>query len=288
MTGHLPHRAALPQMTDRLPIGQTGLLVSPFCLGWVQTPETIEVAFDAGINFFFLSADMHWPVYDASRRGLIALLNRGRAVREQIVVAVASYVTQREFTYKPFLEALEAVPKLKRIDMIVIGGAYENDFAIRQEIYRRHVEQRAFGARAVGTSFHDRAAAVTAANDAQIDVAFIRYNPVHPGARLDVFPRLQPSPTRIFNFKSTLGYIKPSKLRAAGVIAGDNWQPSPTDYYRFALSQPSIDGILCSLRHPREIKALARALKSPPLDAEEERYLIELAKLWGRNLQPTK
>src|SRR5262249_26053031 len=81
-------RAALPRLTDRLRLGGTQLEVSPFCLGRVDQPDTIAAAFDAGINFFFVSADMHWPLYEASRVGLGALLARGGAVRDRIVVAL--------------------------------------------------------------------------------------------------------------------------------------------------------------------------------------------------------
>lgn len=271
-------RVALPRTTDRIAVGETGMSISPICLGWVRDPDTIAAAFDVGINFFFLSGDLHWPIYEGTRRGLAALLRRGRRVREQIVVAVASYVAQPDFAYAPFAEVVESVPGLGHIDMIVIGGAYRTDFPARRNSYRDDRPRSEFGARAIGASFHDRSMALRAINEAQVDLAFIRYNPIHLGARTDLFPALEPSPARIFNFKSTAGYRTPSELRALGV-GPELWRPRPTDYYRFALSSPAIDGILCALRHPREVAALWRALASPPLDAEEERYLIDLAKL---------
>jgi hypothetical protein len=63
-----PHRSALPKLTDQLDLGDTGLRVSPFCLGMVSSDETGGAAFDAGINVF-LSADLHWPAYELARRG---------------------------------------------------------------------------------------------------------------------------------------------------------------------------------------------------------------------------
>jgi aryl-alcohol dehydrogenase-like predicted oxidoreductase len=273
-----PRRLALPRATDRIAIGAKGLAISPICLGWVRDPDTIAAAFDAGINFFFVTGDLHWPIYEGTRRGLAALLRRNRGVREQIVVAVASYVAQPEFARGPFQEVLESVPRLGRIDMIVVGGAHGHDFPARRERFREYVDRGEFGARAIGTSFHDRAAALRAINHAQIDLAFVRYNPAHPGARSDLFPALQPSPARIFNFKSMAGHRTPGELRALG-LGPELWRPRPTDYYRFALSSPEIDGILCALRDPRQVAALGRALASPPLDADEERYLIDLAKL---------
>src|SRR5690242_19420570 len=56
-----PRRVALPRTTDRIAVGETGLSISPICLGWVRDPDTIAAAFDVGIIFFFLSGDLHWP-----------------------------------------------------------------------------------------------------------------------------------------------------------------------------------------------------------------------------------
>lgn len=279
-----PRPKRFPQMTDRLPLGQTGLVTSPFCVGWVQDPSVVEAAFDAGVNFFFLTTDMHWPVYEGIRRGLAALLRRSSGVRDQIVVAATSYVTQPDFTYAPFVELLEAVPELQRIDVLVIGGAYGHEFATRHPIYQQHLRSGRFGARALGTTFHDRAAAIDAINQAQVDLAFVRCNPVHPGARSDLFPKLRPSPTRVFNFNSMIGYTRPAALAAHGITA-DHWRPRPTDYYRFALSQRGVEGLLCSLHHPREVRALERALRQPLLDDEEQRYMIDLASLVGGTMR---
>ena len=61
-------RRVLPRFTDRLSIGK--LKVSPFCLGMVDDWQAIPAAYEMGINFFFVTTDMHWPLYEASRKGL--------------------------------------------------------------------------------------------------------------------------------------------------------------------------------------------------------------------------
>jgi hypothetical protein len=269
---------ALPKLTDRLTLGATGLAVSPVCLGWVEDPDVVATAFDAGINFFFLTVDMHWPGYEGSRRGLATLLRRRKRARAQIVVAAVSYVTQPEFTYVPFLELLDEVPELGHLDMLVIGGAYGAEFPTRLALYRDHLRRGEIGARALGTTFHDRAASIDAINSALIDVAFVRCNPAHPSAHTDLFPKLGASPTRVFNFNSMVGYVKPRDFARLG-LAPEHWRPKPTDYYRFALSPPAVDGILCSLHTSSQVRALERALASAPLDEQEQRYLIDLATL---------
>jgi hypothetical protein len=168
--------------------------------------------------------------------------------------------------------------------MIVIGGAYGHEFSSRHAIYRENVRRGEFGARAVGTTFHDRAAALGAINDSMVDLAFARCNPVHPGARKDLYPKLRPSPTRVFNFNSMIGYTKPEALTEFG-ITDDHWHPAPTDHYRFALAHPAVDGLLCSLHHPSEVHALARAMEQPQLDDEELTYMVDLAKLVGGSMR---
>ena len=62
-------------------------------------------------------------------------------------------------------------------------------------------------------------------------------------------------------------------------LDAEYWRPTVTDYYRFALTPPQVDGLLCAPQTPAEIEALARALEEGPLDDEEVNYLINLSAL---------
>jgi hypothetical protein len=245
----------------------------------VSDPRTVAAAFDAGINFFFLSADLHWPAYEASRRGLARLLSK-RGMRDRVVIAVASYATQRAFCHAPFLDVLEALPWLRTIDVTIIGGTYESDFGSRLDEYRDHRSGTRFPAtRALGATFHDRATAAHATTRGLVDIAYCRYNALRRGAERDLFPFVgRRRKTRLYNFKSVDGYLGRDAMRALGVSAS-HWRPSPTDYYRFILSRPEIDGLLCSPSTPREIDALATAMEAGPVTDEERRYICDLADL---------
>src|SRR6185436_7423545 len=155
-------RATLPKFTDRLPLGNSGLQVSPFCLGMVRSVDTPCAAFDAGINFFFLSSDLHWPHYDLARRGLEKLLARGPGIRDQVVVALVSYVTQPEFCAGALEEGLDSVAGLKLADVAIIGAAHSQEFLTRLHVYRHVQGQGILGNKATGTTFHDRTAALLA------------------------------------------------------------------------------------------------------------------------------
>lgn len=270
-------RTSLPRTRDRLRLGRSPLTVSPFCVGGVRDPETIPLAFDAGINAFFLSADMHWPLYEGSRRGLAQLFARGGSVRDDVVVFVCSYVAQPEFGFAPFHEVIHAVPGLERVDVLVAGGAYAADARVRAERFRASVDDRFVGAQAVGVTFHDRIAARDLLDEECLDIAFVRYNASHSGALRDLFPHARRKrDTLLFNFKSTMGFVAERVVRRAE-LDEDVWIPTVSDHYRFVLSRPELDGVLCSPTTPQELEALLEALERGPLDTDDEEHLIALA-----------
>jgi hypothetical protein len=237
----------------------------------------VLAAFDAGINFFFVTADMHWPLYAELRRGLAQLVTRRRGIRDEIVVAAVAYATQPEFCWFPFAEVVDAIPGVKRLDVTVAGGAYGYELPRRLPQYREHLTSKHVGARAIGVSFHDRIAARRAVKRSTVDIAFARYNASHPGARTDIYPHLtRQYKTLLYGFTNTNGFVP--KVGKLG-LSRDFWQPAITDHYRFALTPPQVNGLLCSPDTPREVDALCRALEQGPLDEEEEQYLIDLAKL---------
>lgn len=273
----------LPTLADRIPLGDAGLAVSPICLGIVPDPAVVSAAYEAGINFFFISADMHWPLYEHTRRGLQDLLSAHPEARDHIVVGAVAYVTQPEFCWAPFQEVLDAVPALDgRIDFTIAGGSYAREFALRLSQYDAHRKTRYLGARAIGASFHDRAAAAEAIAHEAVDLAFVRYNPVHANARNDVYATATSHAdgrrALLYNFKSTLGCMSDAEYAAHG-IGEDFWRPHVTDYYRFAFTQPAVDGILCSLPSAASIRELSDALAKGPLDDDDHQYLLDLGAL---------
>jgi hypothetical protein len=271
-------RQGLPRADDRLPLGGSGLRVSPICLGITPSPDTVLAAYDAGINFFFLTADLHWPLYEGLRRGLEQLLARGPAVRDDIVVGVVSYLDQPLFRYLQFHEVIDAVPGLKRVDVLIAGAVPDgNNFAARFDAVRTARAAGHAGSRAIGASFHDRPTALLSLNANCLDINFIRYNPGHSGARQDIFPYLRPDKSSLlFNFKSALSRVGPEQMSRLG-FDGNYWRPRVTDYYRFVLTNPNFNGILCSLASPREVDELVAALAERPLTPQEEAYMIWLS-----------
>jgi len=272
-------RGRVLRFTDRRPLRKTGLKISPICLGMVSAEDAVCAAFDAGVNFFFLTADLHWPLYEASRRGLEKLLARDASVRRQVVVGITSYTTHPGMSFAAMGEVLDAVPGLGTIDVAIIGGAYGPDFLRRLHESQALRREGCFGVKAIGATFHDRQAALLATNHGLVDISFVRYNPSHPGARRDLFPQLHPERrTPLYSFTSTWNYVSPARCTEL-TLADDYWRPRFTDYHRFALTRPEIDGLLCAPGTPEEVRELAWALEEGPLDRQEEQYLIDLAAL---------
>jgi hypothetical protein len=273
----LPFRGAPIAPTDRLAIGATGLAVSPICLGLVRDRALIPAAARAGINFFFVTTDMHWPAYEECRRGLAALLAEAPSLRRELVIAGTCYLGQPEFLSTPFRELVDAVPGLGGIDLLVAGGAYADNLLSRLEVLRGHVDRGFVGARAIGASFHDRAAARVAIAHGLVDVAYVRYSARHPKALVEVLPH-KGSQTRLFGFNTVRGHVATERLGPLGV-GEDLWRPTVADQYRFALSRAAVDGVLCALSSPAELSALVAALAEGPLSPDEEQYLLKLALL---------
>jgi hypothetical protein len=270
-------REQLPSLNDRRSLGR-GLKVSPFCLGITARPEVIPHAFEAGINFFFVSADMHWPLYEAHRRGLEMLLSRGGGVRDEIVVAAVSYATQPEFCSAPFNELLANVRGLERLDVLIAGGAYGPEIAARLPVYVRHRANEFCGARAIGVSFHDRAAAAVEANRGDADLCLARYNSFHKGAREDLFPHVAQRRALLYNFKSTLGWVSPEMVAKLD-LDPQTWQPSVADHYRYVLAQPEIDGLLVRLDVEEHLSDFIDAIDEGPLTPEEIAHFDLLTEL---------
>jgi hypothetical protein len=273
-------RERLPKPTDRLTLGHSGLRVSPLCLGMTASPETVIAAYESGVNFFFVTADLHWPLYDGLRKGLGKLLAGNPARRNELVVAVVSYLDNPLFGALQFHEVIAEVPGLERVDVVVAGAVpQEASFYSRLDSMAAAKRSGHNGTRAIGASFHQRTLALLSEYYNLLDVSFVRYNAGHPGARRDLFPFLPPSRRcPVFNFKSVMARVSQEAFEGLGLPAG-YWCPEPCDYYRFVMSRGEIDGVLCSPQTPKELRELVRALERSPMSVEEEEYMIWLAGL---------
>jgi aryl-alcohol dehydrogenase-like predicted oxidoreductase len=273
----MQHRTSFPKASQRLPLRPTGLSVSPLCIGITGTPNTIVSAYEAGVNFFLLSCDLHWPLYEQTRLGLARLLKDNRARRDEIVVAGVSYLDEPMFRYLQFQEIVDSVPGLQRIDVLLAGAVSSDASFAKIGWLQKARSQNHVGCSGIGATFHAKRFSLAANLESLIDIHYIRYNTGHPGARKDLFPHFRPDRSHLtFNFKSTMFRVSEERFRALG-LSSDLWIPKPSDYYRFAMTHPTVDGILCSPQTPEELAELTQALEERPLTPDEEEYMIWLS-----------
>lgn len=257
-----------------------GLSVSPYCLGLVGHEDTVQEAFRMGINFFFLPTDLHFPLYHRSREGLRKLLNARPSLRNDIVVAAVSYMEDPRAFGSSIPELLISIPGLERIDVAVAGASYHTTFHARLPVLRAFREDREQPVSATGASFHCRQTALVAILQELVDVAYIRYNAAHPGARTDLLPYVRKRRrTLVFNFLNSAGYVSDEKWNELELGSRGYQRPERHDHYRFVLSQPGIDGILCAAATPAELARIDRAITAGPMSRDEAGYLETLALL---------
>src|SRR3954467_7394411 len=94
-------RVTLPKPVDRIPLGHSGLRVSPLCLGLTASPDTVIAAYECGVNFFFVTGDLHWQLDEGLRKCVGKLFAGRRARRDEVVVGGVSYLD------KPLFGALQ-------------------------------------------------------------------------------------------------------------------------------------------------------------------------------------
>lgn len=275
-------RRTLPRITDRITLGQSGLKVSPYCLGMTQDPETVIKAYEAGVNFFFVTADLHWPIYRGLRDGLAKLIAANPARRDELVIAVVSYLDNPLFSALQFHEVINEIPGMKRADLIIAGAvSSDQNFYSRLESLATARQRSHCGARAIGATFHQRQLALAADHYNLLDISYIRFNSAHPKARVDLLPYFRPQRGGlVFNFKSVMSHVRPEVFKSLG-LPQNYWLPDPADYYRFVISRNEIDGILFSPMVPDQVADFAKAIERGPLTAEEEEYMVWLSSLAG-------
>jgi aryl-alcohol dehydrogenase-like predicted oxidoreductase len=129
-------------------------------------------------------------------------------------------------------------------------------------------------AKILGISIHDRPRAGKLAEDSPLDLFMIRYNAAHPGAESDIFPHCEKRHPVIVAYTAT------SWKKLLGRPSG--WQkavPTAGDCYRFCLSSPFVDIVLCGPGNEKELDENLKAMEKGPLDPEEMAWMREFGRV---------
>jgi aryl-alcohol dehydrogenase-like predicted oxidoreductase len=259
-------RARLPH-TD-LVVGRIGL-GSSFGVG----PEGLELAFDHGINYFYWGS-VRRPGFG---RGIRQLARRGR---EQIAVALQSYARWPAALFRLNVERGLRRLGLDYADVLILGW-YNHRPPARILDAARELRERG-RVRYLLMSGHRRPFFPEMAAEDLFDLFMVRYNAAHRGAEREVFGRLPTAARRpgIVAYTATRwgSLLDPRKTPPGEAV------PRASDCYRFCLSHPAVDLVLCGPASTDQVREACEALRKGPLEAEELAWMRRVGDhVYGRS-----
>ena len=267
-------------MTDlRTPIvlGQTGLRASRLGIGSSFTGDErfIDEAVEQGVNYLYWGS-IRRPAFGR------AIRNAARRDRSRIVVTVQSY-TRVAALLAPSIDIALRRTGLGYFDFLLLGMWNRPPFPALVEAAQRLKERGVV--RHLMMSTHNRPSLQGhfrefERGDSPFDAFMLRYNAVHRGAEQDVFPHLPAArkPAILAYTATRWGHLcDPAKMPT-----GES-PPPARDCYRFALSNPNVDMVLCGPKNREQMQEALRALDAGPLAPDEMERLQRIGDhIYGR------
>ena len=214
-------------------------------------------AFERGVNYWY-HGSLRCRGMTSAIRALDAM---GR--RDELVVVLQSYSRWAWLLERTFRRGLRSLG-LKYADVLLLGLFNASP---PKSIIERALRLRELGlVRHIAISAHRRAAFAEFSLEGHYDAFHIRYSAAHPGAEIDVFPRLP-----IANRPGIVAYTATrwgQLLDAQRMPVGQ----SPLrgrDCYRFVLSNPDFNVCMTGPRNGTELREALAALDEGPLLPEE-------------------
>ena len=256
------------EFLERREIGSTGLMTSRLGIGstFNAPARVIEAAFERGINYLYWGT-VRQPAFAR------AMVNLSKRHRDELVLSIQSY-SQNPATIAGEVEETLRASGVDSFDFLLLGNRNEMPGDAYVEVFERLRE--AGKVRFLSLSSHNRPflpqlLADYEAGNSPYELLMLRYNGVHRGAERDVFPFV-PAERRPFIVTYTAtrwGHL----LDPAKMPPGEA-PPSARDCYRFSLSHPAVDMVLCGPANADQMDAAIVALEAGPL-ADDERARIE-------------
>lgn len=269
--------ASLPGMPfdRRIRLPHTDLVVGRVGLGssFGVGPDGLELAFDHGINYLYWGS-IRRPGF---ARGIRRLARRHR---EKIVVAIQTYARWPAALARASVEIGLRRLGLDYADVLVLGWYNQRP---PSGILDMALELREQGrVRALLMSGHRRAFFPEMAREDLFDLFMVRYNAAHRGAEAEVFPELPAGEQRpgIVAYTATRwgSLLDPRKLPPG--------EPTPqaSHCYRFCLTHPGVDMVLCGPANDEHVREACTALEKGPLDDDELAWMRRVGDhVYGRS-----
>ncbi len=227
----------MPDQGRRVLLGRTGLSVARVGLGasFGAPTAAYEEAFERGLDYFYWGSLRKDGMGDAIR-------SIARQKREKLVVVIQSYA-RFGFVVRRSLESALRRLRIEQADVLLLGWHNSEPSNAIVDAASELVEKGRV--RHVALSGHRRSLFPTLIDDDRYGLFHVRYNAVHRGAEREVFPALSgKDATRrpgLVAFTATRwGHLCDARRTPPGERT-----PTGSDCYRFALSHPAVDVVLC-------------------------------------------
>ncbi len=255
--------AEMSDFREKRPLGRTGLLVSRLGIGssFGAPTEVIEEAFEQGVNYLYWGS-IRRPAFGR------AMANLARKHREDLVLTVQSY-SRAPGLIAPSIDVALMRSRVEYFDLLLLGARNESPSEAYIEAFERLREKGKV--RFLALSTHNRPMLTSLFDEdrdgkSPFDVVMLRYNAAHRGAEKDVFPFVpRERPPGVIAYTATRwGHLlDPEKM------PDDESPPAASDCYRFALTHPAVDVVLCGPANREQMREALRALDRGPLDPDE-------------------
>lgn len=246
-------------------LGKTGVRVSPLSLaawsvrasggGPSLTPDDVERAFHLhGIDTFFLTWQM-----TAMAEGVRRLVKAGHRDRLTLIT-MASFPTGA--LVRRAFERNARELGVDSFDVFLIGWVQARWYLTGKTWAAMRELTEAGKVRAIGFSSHDRVMAERLAREFGPDVLMVRYNAAHRGAEREIFAPLGDDLPGVIAYTATRWGMLLEPRPEAGFPHG----MTAAECYRFALSNPAVDTVLCAPRSTEELDADVSGVATGQLD----------------------
>ncbi len=239
------------------PFGDTGLEATRIGLAgsFGIKAEEVERAFhELGINYFFVT-----PRMKGLTEGVRRLVANGH--RDEIVIAGGASIP----TGGRVSAAWKKQARLLGVDTIDVFHLFwvQAHWYVTGKTWKAMKRLKDEGkVTALAISCHDRKMARSLCDELDLDMLMCRYNAAHRGAEKEIFDTLPESKPAIVAYTATRWgkLLKPS---------GDLPAMTPQECYRFVLSNPRVNVVLCGAANYAELLDDVEAVHLGPLDEEE-------------------
>ncbi|MBZ5624405.1 MAG: aldo/keto reductase [Acidobacteriia bacterium] len=238
-------------------LGRTGLEVGRLgvAASYGVPASAVERAFEQGVNY------LYWG--SMRRSGFAEAIRHLASQRGRLVVVLQSYSRMGSLLGWSVERGLRALG-LEYADILLLG-LWNKPVPERILEASRALRERSL-VRFLAVSSHNRRFVPELAANRDLDVIHFRYNAAHPGAEVDIFPRLP-----VVDRAGTVSYTATSwgqLLKPVKIPRGER-VPTASDCYRFVLSRPEVDVCLTGPANRAQMDEALKALQRGPMDDEE-------------------